>query len=326
MPDLRRRLFVAASGAATAWPLAARTQTRTPRRIVVLHSGYPLRTPIARLFNGLRALGYEDGKSATIELLAGEGDPQRLREIVARIGAQPPDVTIAITEPAAQALKEAGMTAPVVFAFVSDPVATGLVASLSRPGGNFTGVTFSGPSLGGKRVELLMDMLPGLRRVAVIWSPAFAGNVVVFDSARESARARGVELVAREVRTVEDVVAAFSAAREDGAQAAIFINDNYFFGRRKEVAAAALASRMPTIFAFALEVEDGGLMSFGPDLNESYQRAAALADAVLKGARPADLPVEEPTRFSLAVNLKTAAALGITVPPTILVRADDLIE
>jgi putative ABC transport system substrate-binding protein len=320
-----RREFVAlVGGAAAAWPVAAQAQQH--RRISILHSGFPNRTPIHLLFAALRTLGYEDGRTAVIELLGGEGDPSRLNALVAKLAAQPPEVIIALTDPAVLALQQAGVTTPVVFAFVSDPVGLGIVKSPARPGGNFTGISYSDAVLGGKRLELLMDMLPNLQRVAVIWSRDFAGNSAIFGAIRAAAPAHRIELFPRLLRGADDLASAFDDAKASGAQAAIFMTDNALFGRRKEVAALALARHLPSIHSFDIEVEDGGLMSFGPDLGESYRRAAALADAILKGARPADLPVEEPTRFTLAVNLKTAAALAISVPPAILTRADKVIE
>jgi putative tryptophan/tyrosine transport system substrate-binding protein len=322
---MKRREFISLLGAAAAArPLAVCAQER--RRISILHSGFPNLTPMHHLFAALRTLGYEDGRTATIELLGGEGDSYRLNTLVAKLAVHSPDVIIALTEPAVLALKQAGVTTPVVFAFVGDPVGLGIVASLSHPGGNFTGVSYSDAVLGGKRLELLMDALPGTQRVAVIWSRSLATNSAILDAIGEAARARGIEISPRELHGADDLPAAFDDAKTSGAQAAIFMTDNVMFGRRKEVAALALAHRLPSIHSFWLEAEDGGLMSFGPDPDESYRRPAALADAILKGARPADLPVEEPTRFLLVVNLKTAAALAITLPPTILVRADKVIE
>jgi putative ABC transport system substrate-binding protein len=324
MFNMRRRRFIRLCGVALAWPTAARAQQ--PRRIGILHSGFPDRTPIHVLFAALRTLGYEDGRTAAIELLGGEGDPDRLNTLVAKLAAQRPDVIIALTPPAVLALKQAGVTTPVVFAFVSDPVGLGIVTSLAHPGANFTGLSFSDAVLGGKRLELLMDALPNLKRVAVIWGRSFAGNSAIFDVIREAARARSVEIFSRELRGSDDLSPAFDDAKASGAQAVIFMTDNVMFGRRREVAALALARHLPSIHSFVPEAEDGGMMSYGPDLDESYRRAAGLADAILKGARPADLPVEEPTRFILAVNLKTAAALDIAIPPAILVRADKVIE
>lgn len=322
---MRRRDFMARlAGAAAGWPLMAHAQRN--RHISILHSGYPNRTPIQHLFSALRALGYEDGRSARIELLGGEGDPERLKALVAKLAAEKPDVIIALTDPAVLALKTANVMAPVVFAFVSDPVGRGIVTSLAHPGGNFTGISFGDTTLGGKRLELLLDLLPGTKRVAVIWGAAFGNNSAIVEAIRQAASTRGVEIFGREVHGADDLSSAFDDARASGAQAAIVMSDNVMFGRRKEIAALALARRLPTIHSFAPEAEDGALLSFGPDLDESYRRAAALADAILKGAVPADLPVEEPTRFILALNLKTATELAITIPPAILVRADRVIE
>ena len=321
----RRDFIILLGGAAVAtWPFTARAQQN--RRLSILHSGYPNRTPIQHLFAALRALGYEDGRNAQIELLGAEGDPERLGTYVVKLAAEKPDVIIALTEPAVLALKKAGVTTPVVFAFVSDPVGRGIVKSLAQPGSNFTGISFGDTTLGGKRLELLIDLLPGTKRVAVVWSAAFGNNAAILDAIRAAGRTRGVEIFAREVRGAEDLPPAFDDAKASGAQAAIFMTDNVIFGRRKEVAALAVARKLPSIHSFAPEAEDGGLLSFGPDLDESYRRAAALTDAILKGARPSDLPVEEPTRFILALNLQTAAALGLTIPPAILIRADKVIE
>ena len=322
--SMKRREFITLLGGAAAWPFTARAQQN--RRISILHSGYPNRTPIQHLFAALRALGYDDGRTAAIELLGGEGDPDRLTTLVTKLAADKPEVIIALTEPAVLALKKADVTTSVVFAFISDPVGRGIVKSLAHPGGNFTGISFGGTTLGGKRLELLLDLLPGTKKVAVIWDASFGNNNAIVEGIREAARTRGVEIFGRELQGAEDLSKAFNDVKASGAQAAIFMTDNVMFGRRKEVAALALARHLPTIHSFAPEAEDGGLLSFGPDLDESYRRAAALTDVILKGARPADLPVEEPTRFILALNLKTAAELAITIPPAILVRADKVIE
>ena len=326
--QLKRREFITLLGGAAVAGLDVARAQQLPKawRISILHSGFPNRTPIHLLFGALRALGYEDGRTAAVELLGGEGDPHRLNALVSKLAAQRPDVIVALTEPAVLALKQAGVTTPVVFAFVTDPVGLGIVNSLAHPGGNFTGLSFSDALLGGKRLELLIDTLPDMQRVAVIWSRSFLANSAIFDAIREAARARRVEIFPRELRDSDDLSSAFDDAKASGARAVIFMTDNVMFGRRKEIAALAFARHLPSIHSFTPEAEDGGLMSFGPDLDESYRRAAALVDAILKGALPANLPVEEPTRFTLAVNLKTAAALGITIPPAILVRADEVIE
>ena len=296
------------------------------KQISILHSGFPDRTPIHVLIEALRALGYENGNTAMMELLGAEGDAKRLDTLVAGLASKKPDVIIALTSPAALALKQAAVVTPVVFAFVTDPVGLGIVASLAHPGGNFTGITYSEATLGGKRLDLLLDALPGTRRVAVIWSRSFSENAAIYDAIRQAARARGVEVFSKELEGAQDLAPAFDSAKGSGAQALVFITDNVMFGRRKEIAALALSRQLPSIHSFAPEVEDGGLLSYGPDLGENYRRTAALADRVLKGARPADLPVEEPTQFSLYINLRTAKALGLEIPSMLLARADQVIE
>ena len=323
-----RRQFISVLGGATvAWPLAARAQkTDKMRRISICHSGFPLRTRVRLLIEALRTLGYEDGKTATIELLGGEGDAARLKSLAAELAARKPEVTIALTSPAVRALEEAIVETPVVFAFVSDPVALGIVNSLAHPGANITGITYSQAALGGKRLDLLLEAVPGTKRVAVIWSRSLSENTKIVENTRQAAKTRGVELFSRDLEGAKDLVPAFDEAKDSGAQALVFVTDNQLFGLRKEIAELALARHLPSMHAFPDEVEDGGLMSYGPELKESYGRAAALADRILKGAHPADLPVEEPTRFELAINLNTAKSLGLTVPPSLLANADEVIE
>jgi len=296
-------------------------------RISILHSGFPNRTPIHLLVEALGALGYEDGSTATIELLGGEGNADRLNALIAHLSAQKPDVIIAITSPAVLGLKQAALPTPVVFLFLSEPVGLGIVESAAHPGGNFTGITYSEAPLGGKRLELLVDALPGTKRVAVLWSPTHPETAAFLENIRRSALALGIEILSRELReTLEDLPAAFGDARREGAQAVIFMGSNLTFGYRKEIAELEIANHLPSIHSFVPEVVDGSLMSYGPDMGESYRRTAALADRILRGARSADLPFEEPTKFTLAVNMKTANALGITLPQLILAQADELIE
>jgi ABC-type uncharacterized transport system substrate-binding protein len=301
----------------------ARAQQRV--RISILHSGFPNRTPIRQLFEALSKLGL-DSRTATIDLLGGEGDPTRLNALVAQIGVQKPDVVIAITSPAVVALKEAKLTIPVVFAFVPDPVGLGIVESLAQPGGNFTGVTYSESGLGGKRLELLLEAITGTTKIAVFWNPSFPGHADALENTRSSALARGIEVFSRELKGLEDLEPAFDDAIRAKAQAAVFMADNVMFGNRKRVAELAIRQRLPTIHSFPSEVEDGGLMFYGPSNGENYRRAAALTERILKGKRPGELPVERPTKFELIINLKTAKALGLTISEAFLLRADQVIE
>src|SRR3974377_425058 len=281
-------------------PLARQTLAAV-EEISIVDSGFPNRTPIHFLIEALGALGYENGKTADVEVLGGEGDSKRLEALVAGLASKKPDgiiaitspaalapklaaglasknpdVIIAITSPAALALKRAAVVTPVVFAFVTDPVGLGLVASFAHPGGNFTGVTYSEATLGGKRLELLLQALPGTQRVAVIWSRSFAENAIIFDAIRQAAQAHAVEVFSKELEGAQDLAPAFDYVRDLGAQALIFITDNLMLGPRKEIAALALSHHLPSIHSFPPEVEDGGLMSYA-DQVEIYRRTAALA-------------------------------------------------
>jgi putative ABC transport system substrate-binding protein len=307
-------------------PIDVPARAQAPPRISILHSGFPQRTPIDHLIEALQSLGCADGRTAKIEVLGGEADPKRLQSFVTRLAAERPEVIIALTSPAVRALKQAGVSSPVVFAFVTDPVGSGVVKSLSHPGGNYTGVTYSNAAIGGKRLGLLLEALPGIQRVAVMWSRAVEEFAAIVSSIRQAAEAARVEIISAEINGLQDLALAFDHIDQSAAQALIFLSDNVMFGHRKEVAALELEHRLPSIHSFSLEVVDGALMSYGPDVEENYRRAAALAARVLKGEHPGELPVEEPTRFSLYINLKTAKALNLTLPPTLLAQADEVVE
>ena len=249
-----------------------------------------------------------------------------MKALVAQIVLEKPDVVIAITSPAVVALKEARLLIPVVFAFVPDPIGLGIVESLAHPGGNFTGVTYSESALGGKRFELLLDAVPGTKKIAVLWNLSFPGHADALESIRASASTRGIEVFSRVLKGLEDLELAFENAKSANAKAAVFMADNVMFGDRKLVAETALKHGFPTIHSFPPEVRDGGLMFYGASNDENYERSAALADRVLKGARPSELPVEQPIKFELIINLKTAKALGLTIPEPFLLRADEVIN
>ena len=219
---------------AAAWPLALPVGTPASAaerpKITILHSGFPHRTPIHLLIEALAKHGYENNRTARIDILGGEGDPIRLSGLVAQIGAQRPDVIIAITSPAAVALKSAKLGIPVVFAFVPDPVGLGIVQTLAQPGGDFTGVTYSEAGVGGKRLELLLDAIAGTTRIAVFLNPSFPGHSAALESIRALASKRGVEVISRELKTVDDLEPAFDEAKRASAQAAVFMADNVMFG------------------------------------------------------------------------------------------------
>jgi putative tryptophan/tyrosine transport system substrate-binding protein len=318
---MRRREFIGLlGGAAGSWAFPASAQQRP--RIGILHSGFPKRTAIHLLLEALSKLGYGD---ADIDLLGAEGDPGRLKALVDQLREQRPSVIIAITPPAAIALKEAKLRIPVVFATVADPVGLGIVESFSHPGGDFTGVAYAEAEIGGKQLELLVDAIAGMTRAAVLWS-ASTNNAARLENIRKSASTHGIEIFSRQLRGAEDLASAFDEATRAEARAAVFMTDNALFGQRKRVAELALTHGLPTIHSFRLEVQDGGLMSYGPSDDEILRRAAALADRILRGARPSELPVENPTKFELVINLKTAKALSLTIPPALLALANEVIE
>src|SRR5215208_3462436 len=264
-----RRREVIASLLSGAIATAARAQTGP--HISILHSGFPHRTPIHLLLEALASLGYENGRTAQIEVLGGEGNIDRLNVLVAHLTTQRPQVIIAITAPAVTALKQARLPTQIVFAFVPDPVGLGLVESLAHPAGNFTGTTYGEADLGGRRLEILVDALPATKRVAVLWGGGFPQNLALLESVRRFASARAIEVFAREVRGISDLASAFDDAAQAGSEAVIFLTDNLMFGHRKEVAELALGHRLPSMHSFGAEVEVGGLVFSGPSLAGSYR-------------------------------------------------------
>ena len=246
---MQRRKFITLLGTGAAWPFAVLLGTsvlaKDRSKITILHSGFPKRTAIHKLFEALGKLGYENDRTATIDLLGGEGDVNRLNALVVQIGVQRPDVVIAITSPAVVALQKANLPTPVVFAFVPDPVGLGVVESLAHPGGNFTGVTYSESALGGKRLELLLEAVVGATRIAVLWNPLFPGHADALESIRTSASKRGIEIFSRELKGMEDLKSAFEDVARAKARAAVFMADNVMFGNRKLVAELALKHQSP---------------------------------------------------------------------------------
>jgi len=328
--NMRRREFLGlVAGMAAAWPLDASAQERV-RRVGVLTNLRPddaeVQSRLAVFVKGLEQLGWTVGRNLRIDYRWSEGNADRLRTDAAELVALGPDVTLATSGVSILPLQQASRSVPIVFAQTIDPVGLGVVESLAHPGGNFTGVTYSESALGGKRLELLLDAIVGATKIAVLWNPSFPGHADALESIRASASTRGIEIISRELKGVEDLESAFDDAVRAKARAAVFMADNMMFGNRKRVAELALKHHLPTIHSFPPEVRDGGLMFYGPSNEENYQRSAALADRILKGARPSELPVEQPTKFELIINLKTAKALGLTIPESFLLRADEVIE
>jgi putative ABC transport system substrate-binding protein len=305
----------------------AEAQTAKARRIGYLSGGSSFTGPQHGAFRqGLRELGYIEGKNILIDF---RGDPKldRLPDLAVELVALRPDVIVAAggTE-SALAAKKATKTIPVVFTSVADPIRTGLVESLARPGGNITGLTNIAAELSGKRLELLKETDPKFSRVAVLWNPESPALTVVFKESEAAARALGLQLQSLEVRGPVDFESAFKAAAERHAGALLVPSSQFFMRHRVKLAELAVKSRMSAIYADKDYVEAGGLMSYGPSLADLYRRAANYVDKILKGRKPADLPVEQPIRFELIINLKTAKQIGLAIPPNVLARADKVIR
>ena len=283
---------------------------------------------IAAFRQELRELGYVEGKTVLLELRFADGAVERVPQLARELVALKPDVIVANTDGATAAVRRETQTIPIVMTTSSDPAGAGFVAKLARPGGNVTGLSIQSPELSGKRLELLKEVVPALARVAFLWNPDSRGNLLDYKETEVVTRSQHVELQSVELYRAEDLERAFSAVTNGRAQALIVSPGNpVAIARRDQVASFAQRSRLPSIYGVREDVDDdGGLMSYGPSRTDMYRRAAIFVDKILKGAKPADLPVEQPTKFELVINLRTAKALGLTIPPSLLSRADDVIR
>jgi putative tryptophan/tyrosine transport system substrate-binding protein len=324
----RRKFLATLGGAGVALPLAARAQQpgKLPT-IGLLVSGTPSSHGpwVAGFVQRLRELGWIEGRTITIEYRWAEGRTDRAAEIAAEFVRRNVDVIVTSATAVIVAAKQATSVIPIVFAAAGDPVGTGLVASLARPGGNVTGLSIQQTDVAAKRLELLREIVPGLRRLAILGN--VGGPAVVLDMREVQAAARtlGLEVIASEIRRGEDIVPAF-AALKGHADALYVAVDPLVNAHRIPINTLALAARLPTMHTFREAVEAGGLMSYGPNFPDLWRRAAELVDKILRGAKPADLPVEQPTKFDLIINLTTAKALGLEMPATLLARADEVVE
>jgi len=325
-----RRAFLAGAAALLAAPLAAETQQADKvARIGYLGTRRGVSPHLPEAFRqGLRDLGYVEGRNVVIEYRNSEGKNERLPALAAELVALKVDVILAAATPHALAAKQATRTIPIVFAATGDAVADGLVASLARPGGNITGLSFFTPELVGKRLELLKQTVPGVSRVAVLWNPGGLGESTekdVLKRAEVAARAIGVQLHFVEARGPADFDRVFSDMTRARAGALTVLTSAMLFEERKRLVDLVAKNRLPAVYPWREFVDAGGLMAYGPDLADLFRRAATYVDKILKGAKPGDLPVEQPTKFELVINLKTAKALGLTIPPSLLQRADQVI-
>jgi putative tryptophan/tyrosine transport system substrate-binding protein len=329
---MRRREFIKLiGGAAVAWPLGSSAQQAVKVPRIGYLAGNLAANPHLReaFLQGLRDLGYVEGRNLVIEYRDVEGKYERLPALAAELVALKVDVILAGGTPQPLAAKQATRTIPIVFAGAGDPVESGLITSLARPGGNVTGLSLLTPELVGKCLEQLKEAVPGVSRVAVLWQPGGFGERTEQDMLKQvevAGRALGVRLQFVEARGPADFDSAFSDMTLARAGALTQFVSNMFFIERRRLVDLAAKNRLPAVYQVREFVDAGGLIAYGPSIADVFRRAATYVDKILKGANPADLPVQQPTKFELVINLKTAKALGLQIPPTMLTRADEVIE
>jgi putative tryptophan/tyrosine transport system substrate-binding protein len=325
----RRKVIALIGGGLAAWPFAGHAQQpRRVPRIGVLLPGTPasfsLRTKA--FLDGLRNLGHVEGRTIEIEWKWGQDKVEGLPALAAELVARNVDVLVTGGTPAAKALKSATATIPIVMAIIGDPVAAGLVESLARPGGNATGFSIVAPDLSGKRLELLKEIVPAVSPVAVMLNPRNPQSQFELKEMETAARVLGLQIHPIEISPERPLEEGFAAMGQARARSLIVLTDPIFFSRREGIVELAASNRLPAMYFFQDFVEAGGLLSYGPSDTDLYRRAATYVDRVLKGAKPSELPVEQPTKFDLAVNLKAAKALGLEISPMVLARADKVID
>jgi putative ABC transport system substrate-binding protein len=325
---MRRREFIAALGGAAAWPVVARAQQAGK----IFRIGYfflgaqPPDPQKTQPWPTLRELGYVEGANLVVERRFAAGRSDRLAAFASELVSLRPDVILAHGGQAAEAASKTTHEIPIVVMGAGDPIGTGLVESLARPGANITGVTEVATELSAKRLELLKEAIPTVARVAVLWNAADRGMTLRYREIRSAAETVHVEIRPVSVREPEDFDDAFAAMGRDRPDALFTITDALIGLNRKRVVEFAAQNRLPAVYEGREAVDDGGLISYGPSLHDLFARAGYFMDRILKGAKPRDLPMEQPTRFELVINLKTAKALGLTVPASLLARADEVIE
>jgi putative ABC transport system substrate-binding protein len=324
----RRDFITLLGGAASAWPLGANAQQ--PGKLPTIgflgaNAASTQRRSTDAFAQRLRELGWIENRTVAIEYRWGEGRDERFAEIAAEFVRRKLDVILTFGTPSSLAVKKATAVIPIVFAAAGDPVGTGLVASLARPGGNITGLSIQQTDVASKRLELLREILPGLRTVAILANISSPNSVLEMAEAQAAARTVGLTVVTSEVRGAEDIVPAFDALK--GRADALYVcGSPLLTTNRIRINTLALGVRLPTMHGFRELTEAGGLMSYGPNFPDLFRRAAEYVDKILRGAKPSDLPVEQPTKFDLVLNLTTAKALGLEVPSSLLARADEVIE
>jgi putative ABC transport system substrate-binding protein len=325
---MRRREFIAALGCATAWPLTARAQQAAkPRAIGFMSANAPsaLSNGVNAFVQRLRELGWTEGRSIATEYRWAEGRFDRLAGFAADFVQQKVDIIVAEGAVAVIGAKQATATIPIVFPVAGDPIGNKLVASLGRPGGNVTGLSIQATDLASKRLEIFREIVPGLTRLAIMANVGSPNTALEVGEVQETARTLGLEATAVEVQRAEDIAPAFEALK--GRADALYVApDPLVLSNRVRINALALGLRLPTMYAYRDYVETGGLVSYGTNLTDLFRRAGDFVDRILRGAKPSELPIEQPTKFDLVVNLTTAKALGLTIPESLLLRADEVIE
>jgi putative ABC transport system substrate-binding protein len=325
MMGWKRRQFITLLGGAAAWPLAARAQEH--KYILAHFSAGPVSPPElwAVFVDALQQLGFVEGKNVIFQRRYAEDKLDHLPALAAELVRMNVDVIVTVGTLAPLAAKQATKTIPIVMVNAGDPLGSGLVASLAHPGGNVTGMSLMAPDLGAKRLELLKEVLPQVSRVGVLWNAANPYSALVFKETELAAPIFGVRLQSIEVRSPNDIEIELPAARQT-IGGLIIVEDPLTFGHQKRIADIAATNGLPAIYGMREYVASGGLMSYGTNNAALYRRAAGYVDKILKGTKPADLPVQQPTTFELVINLKTAKTLGLEIPPTVLARADEVIE
>ena len=324
---MKRREFITLLGCAVAWPLASRAQGRIPRVGFMGNSTAALEANLVDSFReGLRELGYEEGRNIAIEYRWADGQYERFAALVTELIAAKVDVIVTAGTPAALAVKKATSTVPLVMVAVGDPVGTGLVPSLARPDGNLTGLSSVAPDLEGKRLELLREIVPSVSRIAVFLNSVNPFHATSMRQAQTAGKTLGIKVQQYDIRKSEDLDGAFAAIRKERPDALLILADRVFLHNRERIVDFTGEQHLPNVNAYKELVEAGGLISYGPSYEDMHKRAAIYVNKILKGAKPGNLPIEQPTKFTLIVNLKAAKALGISMPPAVLSRADEVIE
>ena len=328
----RRQVVVSLGAVVLAAPLMSLAQQQPAKiaRIGYLQPVVPENnsSPLLEDFRqGLRELGYVEGRNLQLEVRWGEGKLERMPALAEELVRLKVDVIVAVTAPSVMAAKQATGTIPIVMPFSSDPVGDGLVTSLARPGGNITGLSMMAPELGAKRLQLLKEVFPKIfRPVAVIWNPDYAGMMARFRQTQGAAPAVGMGVRSVEVRDSRELERALETMVRERPDALVLLADPLTLSQRLRIVEFAAEERLPAIYEVSQFVDAGGLMSYGPDIDELVRRAATYVDKILKGAKPADLPIEQPTKFEFVINLKCAKVLGVTIPQSVLLQADRVIE